>query len=491
MPNRDLFTDRDKIVILKNAASIGDIAAFDIETLGRSIVMCETDTDSHDGRCLRDASFGKTHNLRTDTFAPKARQHVEINQFRNARFTEWRIVRSPVDRDITRECLIDFANDQHPVVIAHLLPVVTKERARFVPTFIDARLVDRVDVCFAHQSHRYFCICHPAIVSQTDQTVNVTEIASQIVYTATRVMKSINPMFRKLLKIVLIILAIPTIGVTIFWQVQRAKRPPRTATNFALFEGVTYERRVWDEPRPVMLHIVTLDRAAANLAYTVTPPDQNSLEDHLNARTTSQFLAESGAQLAINASYFYPFRSNAFFDYYPHVGDPVTTVGFTMADGAVYSPADDGNDFVPLCFGETVLIADSAECPANTTHAVAGNPVFLRDGRNVVPPDFWNWPMPRTAVAFNDEMIWFILADGRQRGYSEGIGIPELAELALELGATDGIALDGGGSVTLAVERNGAVEVLNSPIHARMPLFERPIGNHIGVFAPPLSQTSR
>lgn len=297
-------------------------------------------------------------------------------------------------------------------------------------------------------------------------------------------------MLRKFLKIVLIVLAIPLLGVTVFWQVQRAKRPPRTATSFALFEGVTYERRVWDEPRPVMIHLVAMQRDTID--FTVTPPDAATLEDHLNARTTSQFLDESDAQLAINASYFYPFRSTTFLTYYPHIGDPVTTVGFTMANGEVYSPADDGGDFVPLCFGEKIFIADSAECPSATTrHAVAGNPVFLRDGNNIVPQDFWNWPMPRTAVAFNEETIWFILADGRQRGYSEGLGIPELAELAVELGATDGLALDGGGSVTLAVKRDGVVELLNSPIHGRMPLFERPIGNHIGVFAPPLPQVSR
>lgn len=303
-------------------------------------------------------------------------------------------------------------------------------------------------------------------------------------------------MIKKVLKIVLSVLAIPLFALTVFWQVQRSKRPPRTATNFALFEGVHYERRVWDEPRPVMIHLVAIERNSADPQattphFTVTSPDQNTFENHLYARTTSQFLSESGAQLAINASYFYPFHSNAFFSYYPHVGDPVTTVGFTMADGEMYSPADDGEDFVPLCFGEELLIARSAECPANTTHAVAGNPVFLRDGENIVPEDFWNWPMPRTAVAFNNETIWFILADGRQRGYSEGLGIPELAELALELGATDGLALDGGGSVTLAVKIDGEVAVLNSPIHTRMPLFERPIGNHIGVFAPPISQTTR
>jgi hypothetical protein len=301
-------------------------------------------------------------------------------------------------------------------------------------------------------------------------------------------------MFRNALTYLLLLLAVPLLTVAIFWQVQRAKRPARTATAYPLFEGIYYERRVWDQPRPVMLHIVTIARNSADQINTphfiVTPPDQNTLENHLNARTTSQFLSESGAQLAINASYFYPFHSTAFFSYYPHVGDPVTTVGFTMADGVVYSPADDGEAFVPLCIGAQLQIGQSSRCPRNTSYAVSGNPVFLRDGSNILPSDFSNWPMPRTAVAFNAETVWFILADGRQPGYSEGLSIPELAVLALELGATDGLALDGGGSVTLAVRRKNGIEVLNSPIHARMPLFERPVGNHIAVFAPPLPPTT-
>jgi hypothetical protein len=44
--------------------------------------------------------------------------------------------------------------------------------------------------------------------------------------------------------------------------------------------------------------------------------------------------------------------------------------------------------------------------------------------------------------------------------------------------------LDGGGSSTLAVEgANGRPEVLNSPIHQRIPGRERPVGNHLGIFA--------
>ncbi|MFD0554562.1 phosphodiester glycosidase family protein [Streptomyces rectiviolaceus] len=50
-------------------------------------------------------------------------------------------------------------------------------------------------------------------------------------------------------------------------------------------------------------------------------------------------------------------------------------------------------------------------------------------------------------------------ADGRQPGYSDGFGLNEGAELMKSLGAVRAMALDGGGSVTMAV--NG--KVINSP----------------------------
>jgi exopolysaccharide biosynthesis protein len=52
-----------------------------------------------------------------------------------------------------------------------------------------------------------------------------------------------------------------------------------------------------------------------------------------------------------------------------------------------------------------------------------------------------------------------VTIDGRQPQHSVGINLNELAELLLELGATDAMNLDGGGSTTMFV--NG--KVVNKP----------------------------
>jgi hypothetical protein len=95
----------------------------------------------------------------------------------------------------------------------------------------------------------------------------------------------------------------------------------------------------------------------------------------------------------------------------------------------------------------------------NTYASIGGAFYFLKDG---VINDFSDKGEakvrdPRTAIAFNDDYIFFIVVDGRDEWYSKGMSIGELAKFARdELGATHGIAEDGGGSSTMVV--NGEVK---------------------------------
>jgi hypothetical protein len=75
---------------------------------------------------------------------------------------------------------------------------------------------------------------------------------------------------------------------------------------------------------------------------------------------------------------------------------------------------------------------------------------------------------PRTAVAFNDDYVFFIVVDGRSPGYSVGMTLDELGAFVRdELEADFALNLDGGGSSTMWV--NGVVE--NSPSDG----YERPV----------------
>jgi hypothetical protein len=90
--------------------------------------------------------------------------------------------------------------------------------------------------------------------------------------------------------------------------------------------------------------------------------------------------------------------------------------------------------------------------------AVGGSPALIRGG---VPVKFGgSQPRhPRTAVGWNETHVFFVEVDGRQRGLSVGMSLPELADYLLKLGCKEAMNLDGGGSSTLWVHG----QIMNSP----------------------------
>ena len=66
---------------------------------------------------------------------------------------------------------------------------------------------------------------------------------------------------------------------------------------------------------------------------------------------------------------------------------------------------------------------------------------------------------PRTALGYNSDTLFLVVADGRQPKYSTGLTLYELASILVELGATEAINLDGGSSSTFVVND----QVINKP----------------------------
>lgn len=128
--------------------------------------------------------------------------------------------------------------------------------------------------------------------------------------------------------------------------------------------------------------------------------------------------------------------------------------------------------------------------PFHPREAVGGFPVLVRDSAEVPGLDsagaanFAPVRHPRTivGVAAGGRRLLLVTIDGRQPGYSAGTTNRESARLALQLGATDAINLDGGGSTTMVVARerlgNTTFEVVNRPSD---PQGERAVGNALAV----------
>ncbi len=266
----------------------------------------------------------------------------------------------------------------------------------------------------------------------------------------------------------------------------RWARPPRQNISEELFQGITYTRLVRSSPRPLVIHILEIDLEFPAIDFLVTPGD-DTIELDLRARTTTLFATEFGAQLAINGSFFEPFHAQLPWDFYPRLGDPVDIQGLAMSHQTVYS--DDRQEWPILCLSPNRAEIHYAGCDQSHTQALAGNLMLLKEGLVVASAED-SALHPRTAVALNTSgsTLWLIVVDGRQRKYSEGVTLWELAEIALEIGAEVALNLDGGGSSTMVMTGEKGTQILNAPFHTNIPMRERPVGNHLGIFALPLER---
>ncbi|MFZ8758489.1 phosphodiester glycosidase family protein [Microbacterium sp. HMH0099] len=176
-------------------------------------------------------------------------------------------------------------------------------------------------------------------------------------------------------------------------------------------------------------------------------------------QTTSEIAAANDAIFAINGDY-YGFRST----------------GIEIRNGVVYRDegAREGLAFYTdghvEVYDETQTTADDL-LASGVWNTLSFGPAIVEDGQVVdgidsveVDTNVGNHSIqgdqPRTAVGVIDENhLVFVVVDGRQEGYSEGVTLPELADIMLSLGATTAYNLDGGGSSTMYF--NG--EVVNSP----------------------------
>lgn len=257
-------------------------------------------------------------------------------------------------------------------------------------------------------------------------------------------------------------------------------RPARENTQTVLYEGVVHSTEALESPRPLMVHTVQID--SSQVDFFVTPGDPQSDRD-ITARTTSAFLKEFGLQLAVNANFFSPFDASfPVVAVYPQIGESIFIHGQAISSGVEYAQPKVG--YPVLCISPDSVMINSFSCPIPTEYAVAGNQMLVSGGSPVANLD--NKTLhPRVAIGITQEgRVLVMVVDGRQKGYSEGVTLKELADLLVRYGVKDAVNLDGGGSATLV---HGAGERLNSVRQTGLPI-ERPVGNHLGIWAQPLQK---
>jgi hypothetical protein len=106
--------------------------------------------------------------------------------------------------------------------------------------------------------------------------------------------------------------------------------------------------------------------------------------------------------------------------------------------------------------------------------AIGGGPAVLRDRKPAFPKQA-RVRHPRSVVAWNNQFIYLVEVDGRQRDLSVGMTFEELANYLLKIGCDSAMCLDGGGSSTLWAMGN----VMNNPSEGH----ERGAANALAIVA--------
>jgi hypothetical protein len=272
-------------------------------------------------------------------------------------------------------------------------------------------------------------------------------------------------------------------GLYLFWYTHRPL--PEAVQDRPLFQGVTYTRRIRQTPRPQIIHVVQIDLDAPGIGFLVTPADDIESYDYA-ARTTSQFLDEFDVQVAINADGFEPWWEYGPLNYYPHERDGTNATGLTISQGELVTQGTQEHKTALYISQDNQVTFDQ---PGDELYnVISGLHMLVQDGAYVdLPADGYIAQLhPRTAVGLSQDgrTLILVMVDGRQPNYSDGASLPELAAIMIEYGSYTALNLDGGGSSALVVEgADGQPLQLGSAIHTRIPGRERPIANHLGVFA--------
>ncbi len=235
------------------------------------------------------------------------------------------------------------------------------------------------------------------------------------------------------------------------------------------------------------LNILYVDLTTPGISFEFTKGYEGRFA--FKAQKTSTFLKRTSCQVAINASYFWPFWSRHPLDFYPRDGDRVTAVG---------SYVSQGHEFGKVSPRYPSLYFDDSGKPTfralNRPLAdISGDFMVLQEGKVPATSHFGEKQLdiqPRTAIGLSKDEKHMILlvVDGRQPGRSEGLSLAELGQVMKSLGAEDALNLNGEGSETMVAQgADGKPTFLNEPVDMYLPGRERVVATHLGIHARPLN----
>ena len=234
--------------------------------------------------------------------------------------------------------------------------------------------------------------------------------------------------------------------------------------------GMEYHVQEFKDPRPNRVHVLRVDLSSGKTEPVVVigrdPDGEGPAESSL---TNPLKLAADGEVLAfVNTNPWDAFpdaagkRNRSWYE-----RQPVDIAGLAASGGRVRSPVSPGDMTVWVDAAGRVSIGDGT-AEKSVKEGMSGFHRIVRDGAVIVPPSGVRHPRTAIGVDRSGGILWLVVVDGRQKGFSEGMSVHELGIVMRDLGCWDAANMDGGGSSVMGLAGSDArVHVVNSPSDRR------------------------
>ena len=241
--------------------------------------------------------------------------------------------------------------------------------------------------------------------------------------------------------------------------------------------GLHYEMHELKEPRVNRFHVLRLDLRTGKVKPAVVVGADPDGDGPAETALTSPLKLAAGSSVVafINTNPWDSFpdakgrRNRRWF-----AGQPVDISGLASSSGRIRSASQshgasvwfDGTGRLRL----GVAPGEGQEQPEETrlTEGMAGFSLIMKEGEVVVGEGGAVHPRTSIGVDRTGRIAWLVVVDGRQRGFSEGMNLHELALRMKKLGCWDAMNMDGGGSSVMGlVNEAGEMQVFNSPSDRR------------------------
>jgi len=230
---------------------------------------------------------------------------------------------------------------------------------------------------------------------------------------------------------------------------------------------------------PQQMYAIRIDLDTPGISFETTPTSSLAQSEggETISQTTSSFLQSVGAQVAINGNFFSDVASTP---------QPETLSGLAVSNGTTVAASDPNFQSLFLTANNIATIGSST---TNSIYNAVSGVQVLQNGVALSPNTTSGDPTgldPRTdvGVSQNGEYLYLLAVDGRSSS-ADGITDLEAGQVLQQLGAYNGLNLDGGGSTTMVTSSGSSgYTVVNNPSGGS----ERLDGNNLAVFANALVQ---